>query len=128
MGTRKKEKPITVPSSVLSPELYKQAVREARVKFGPLGSIPRSAWIVKRYQALGGTYEPRKKTSKPKGIKAWFKENWISARDGTPCLRPSSDGTYRPCYPTKGKKATPDRKKRAVDRSRGRGTKTVFSR
>ena len=64
-----------VPDNVLNPELYRQAKKEADEKYKRSG-LYKSAWLVRRYTALGGKYSGTK--PKNTGINRWLKsEDWI---------------------------------------------------
>lgn len=49
-------------------KLYDKVVAQATLIFKSTRGIYRSAWIVKEYKRLGGTYT---------GLRRWFKEKWI---------------------------------------------------
>ena len=92
----------------IDPALYARVKREAGRVFQEKTSAYRSAWIVRRYQTLGGKFDDKRGTNG--GLKRWFAEKWVDLNrrnkaDGSfaPCGRPASRnaGTAYPlCRPT----------------------------
>ena len=89
-------------------KLYNSVLQMAKEKFKSPSGIYRSAWIVKEYKKLGGTYIG---TSHPnQGLKRWFREKWIDLnrpikKSGKiigyeQCGRKSSAGKYPLCRPS----------------------------
>jgi hypothetical protein len=58
-------------------KLYDQVVAQATLIFKSTRGIYRSAWIVKEYKRLGGTYTGKQPSTKDPGLRRWFKEKWI---------------------------------------------------
>jgi hypothetical protein len=87
--------------------LYAQAKREADAKFAVHGAY-KSAWLVRRYKALGGRY---REDGNARGLARWFADVWVDLtrpiREGRkivgyePCgrRRASSGGVYPVCRP-----------------------------
>lgn len=57
--------------------LYDRVTKQATSIFNSSRGIYRSAWIVKEYKRLGGTYTGKHPSVKDPGLKRWFKEKWI---------------------------------------------------
>ena len=55
--------------------MYKKAIKKANDVYGSGSSIYRSSYIVKMYKEEGGKI--KKSPSLKKGLKRWFKEEWI---------------------------------------------------
>lgn len=83
--------------------LYAEIKKRADDKFQASTSVYKSAWIVKEYKRLGGTYKGEKPTYQ-QGLLRWFKEKWINLNRPTePCGRrkATNKGEYPLCRPTK---------------------------
>lgn len=93
--------------------LYDRVTLRATDIFNSSRGIYRSAWIVREYKRLGGTYVGASPTSKDPGLKRWFKERWIDLNRPIygrakeiigyePCGRAdASSGKYPLCRPLK---------------------------
>lgn len=82
--------------------LYKKVKTLADKKFLAPTSAYKSAWIVKEYKRLGGTYTGEKPSFR-EGLVRWFKEKWVDLnRPGKPCGRAkaTTKGKYPLCRPT----------------------------
>ena len=68
-------------------ELYEQVKKDADEIYKK-PSAYKSGWIVKEYKKRGGTYL---NDNKPKNLKRWFKEKWVSIGDDDdyPVYRPT---------------------------------------
>lgn len=98
-----------IPDNVLNPELYRKAKKEADEKYKRAG-LYKSAWMVKRYTELGGSYSGTK--PKNTGINRWLKkEDWIQVipyiTKGEKIQCGSSEGKQIACRPSKRAKDTP---------------------
>jgi hypothetical protein len=71
--------------------LYAAVKKEASQRFLAPTSIYKSAWIVRTYKNRGGKYESR--ASNTKGLKRWFKEDWVDLNRPIP----GKPGSYEPC-------------------------------
>ena len=60
-----------------NPRLYDKVTKQATNIFNSSRGIYRSAWIVKEYKRLGGTYTGKQPSTKDPGLRRWFKEKWI---------------------------------------------------
>jgi hypothetical protein len=98
-------------------KLYTKVKKEADAKFLAKTSIYKSAWIVRRYKQLGGTYAAAPTTrstrtaradtkhAAPVGLKRWFLEEWVDInryvvddkgfRKYAPCGRKNPPHTYK---------------------------------
>lgn len=93
--------------------LYDKVSKQATNIFKSNRGIYRSAWIVKEYKRLGGTYIGKQPSIKDPGLKRWFKEKWIDLNRPIygkskeiigyePCGRTdSTKGEYPLCRPIK---------------------------
>jgi hypothetical protein len=102
--------------------LYNSAKMEADALFAKHGAY-KSAWVVKRYKSLGGTY---REDGKPRGLTKWFKDKWVDVSRPImhkgkivgymPCGRnDASKGDYPYCRPLSvAKKMTPSSVKKAI--------------
>lgn len=64
----------TVPANK---QLYSEVSARASEIFKSNRGIYRSAWIVREYKRLGGTYVGKAPTSTDPGLRRWFKEKWV---------------------------------------------------
>ena len=71
---------------VVNQELYNKVKKEADELYSK-PSAYKSGWIVKTYKQRGGKY---KDDDKPKNLKRWYEENWISIS------KPNEYPVYRP--------------------------------
>jgi hypothetical protein len=83
-------------------KLYKEAVRQAKIKFDSWPSAYASMWVQKYYQEKGGKYTTSKKQIA--GTTQWRAEQWINMNDWlkgkiTPCGMP--EGEDKACRPLK---------------------------
>ena len=62
-----------IPENIVNKKLYQQAKKEADIKYKRPG-LYKSAFIQKRYQALGGKYKGPKPESK---TELWFSQKWV---------------------------------------------------
>jgi len=69
----------------LNPELYNKS-KEIADKTYKKSSAYKSGFIVKKYKELGGTYLD---DNKPKNLKRWYEEQWISVGGKYPTYRPT---------------------------------------
>lgn len=91
--------------------LYDRVSLRATEIFNSSRGIYRSAWIVREYKRLGGTYQGAQPSNKDPGLKRWFKERWVDLNRPIygrskeiigyePCGRPNaSTGEYPLCRP-----------------------------
>ena len=68
-----------------NPELYNKA-KEIADKTYKKSSAYKSGFIVKKYKELGGGYVD---DNKPKNLKRWYEEGWVSVGGLYPTYRPT---------------------------------------
>jgi hypothetical protein len=86
----KKKDKCKAPDFAANPCLWAKARKKVQKKEG--FSLYANTRIDDVYEEMGGKYKKgKKKPSKKKGIKKWFKEGWVDLR------RPKKGGGFQPC-------------------------------
>lgn len=92
---------MNIPENVLNPSLYKQAKKDADLKFKRPTSAYKSMYISKRYKELGGKYSGQKKSLTSR----WLREEWVQVipyvRDGKKIACGSDNKKNKVCRPLK---------------------------